>query len=696
MIWIGRLISIPVGVVFFVLLMATLLVLRVNDTFLDPDYYPEQLREADVYSFVLVDLLTVVVDEERERERREREKQEQAEPESGEQERNLLDDLLLTSGLTTDQIVSSVNRAIPPIWVQELVEQSFDQLGEYVTGERDDFEYTLKAGERADILVEELLSLLREADAYNLVYDELVIPEIKKAAEGVELPLGVDVPAERIVEAAQRIAPADWVQAQVETVVGQVKPYFLGQRDSFEISLEIGNRVTIALEEIKSLLRDVDEYDLLYDEMVEPQLIEFIGESVDLPFGVAVTRDEVLDALRRVAPEAWVQQQVEAVIDEAGPYLAGQSDTFQIDISLIDIKREAREVIVGLVDERLNDLLSGLRRCTSLAEAQAALTSRDELGLPSCLPADVTPSFTLDRLDIDVVGQVSRLVLDPIPGSIEFSHNNLRQSITATDPAQGEEFLASLDQARKILAGGVIYSHENLRNDLVDEELGETVETSDEVERLDEVRAFLADGVSYSSEELHALQPLPFLPDKAPDLDQVNQLDTVRGWFRFSRTYRLVIYVPLLVLLVTLGFLGGRSWSGRVAYAAAVLAVSAGFIFLVFGPVYGAVVKSELEGFQADALSEFAGAQVTVFGNAVDSPDFGKDFPAAGRLAANKVFDIAENVANEFAGGVAWSGFVIGFVALLVFAGTVFWSSIMSLVDRYWSDRERELGRWFR
>ena len=387
MIWLGRLITIPVGIVFFVLLLATLLILRVNDTFLDPGYYPEQLREADVYNFALVDLLTVAIDEERERERRDRDERELAGLEPGEQGRNLLDGFLLSSGLTTDQIVSSVNRAIPPEWVQSLVEQPFDQLGKYVTGEQDDFEYTLIAGERAGILVDELLSLLRKADAYNLVYDELVIPEVEKAADGVELPLGVDVPAERIVAAAQKIAPADWVQAQVETVVDEVKPYFLGQRDTFSISLDIDDRITIALDEIKSLLRDVDAYDLLYDEVVEPQIVGFIGESIELPLGVSITRDEVLDALRRVAPVSWVQQQVEEVIDEAGPYLAGQRDTFQVDVSLVDNKREAREVIAELVDQRLDDLVGGLRRCTSLAEAQAALTNWDETWA-ACLPAD--------------------------------------------------------------------------------------------------------------------------------------------------------------------------------------------------------------------------------------------------------------------------------------------------------------------
>ena len=92
MIWLGRLISIPVGLVFFVVLLVILVVLQVNDTFLDPDYYPEEMKKANIYEFVLVDLLMSVLDEAREQE-----------PPEGMDENPLV-----SSGLSTQQVVSSV------------------------------------------------------------------------------------------------------------------------------------------------------------------------------------------------------------------------------------------------------------------------------------------------------------------------------------------------------------------------------------------------------------------------------------------------------------------------------------------------------------------------------------------------------------------------------------------------------------
>ena len=98
MIWVRRFITIPNGVLLFVLLLVTLVVLQINGTFLDPDYYPEELRKTNIYEFALVDLLTSALDEARELDPPE----------------DLDENPLVTSGLSTQDIVSSVNRAVPP------------------------------------------------------------------------------------------------------------------------------------------------------------------------------------------------------------------------------------------------------------------------------------------------------------------------------------------------------------------------------------------------------------------------------------------------------------------------------------------------------------------------------------------------------------------------------------------------------
>ena len=143
MIWLRRALTIPSGLLFFLLLLATLVLLQVNDTFLNPDYYPEELRKASIYEFVLGDLLTSALDEARALD-------------AGKVSEELDENPLVTSGLSTEEIVSSVNRAIPPEWVQGQVEAALDEVTPYLVGEKDSFTVTVRAGAQVATMVDEV------------------------------------------------------------------------------------------------------------------------------------------------------------------------------------------------------------------------------------------------------------------------------------------------------------------------------------------------------------------------------------------------------------------------------------------------------------------------------------------------------------------------------------------------------------
>ena len=403
MIWVGRLISIPLGLVLFALLVVTLVLLRVNDTFLDPGFYPSQLAKADIYDFALNDLLASALDEARELD-------------PAEFSDELDENPLSTSGLSTQRIVEAINRAVPPEYVQGLVEQSFDQLGRYITGERDEFEFKLRAGEQVDAMVKEVEALLAEADAYNLLFERAVEPRIEESVD-FELPLGVEISPARLTEAVRRIVPPPWVQEQVEGALDEFTPYLIGERDSFEIRVPLADRAEIALEEVKAILREIDAYELLYSKVVEPRLLESLGAVVDLPFGMSVTEQEVLAALRRVAPPEWVQQQAEMLIDDAGPYLTGKSDRFSTEISLVENKRLASQIIADLVNRKLIEAIDSLPTCRTRTEALSA--ARVVTGsLPPCIPEGISVRQHIERTGIDVAGIIQRFILGPIPNRI--------------------------------------------------------------------------------------------------------------------------------------------------------------------------------------------------------------------------------------------------------------------------------------
>ena len=770
MILVRRLLTIPVGIALLLFLVVTLVVVQVSSTFLDPDFIPRELREADVYEFVLNDLLTSAIDEARDLRPDQISDRFETNP-------------LVATKVSTEDVVASVNRAVPPEWLEAQVDEVFDQIGRYLSGERDQFTLTIQAGERVPVVVAEIKTLLRRADAYGLLFDEVITPAIddvladdlpvdvnvsgQRVAEAVravappewlqsqvdraldeltpyivgerdtfelrveladridvaltevrallreadayellfdevvvpeidhalarDLPLDINVSSARLVSAVRAVAPREWVDEQVEVVLDQVTPYFVGDEDSFEIRVGLADRVNVAIAEVKDLLREADAYALLYDEVVEPVVLDNLDAVIQLPFGISVTEDEVASALRQVAPVEWVQEQAEVLIDSIGPYLTGAEDQFFVDISLVDSKRDAADVIGALAVQRLEEAGAQLPDCTS-AQLLDLSTSGDLSILTRCSPAGIDLAQAIVDLHLDVSGEVDRLVLSRVPNTIRFTDQNLRQTLELAGAGENIELIDSvrevvrdgwtytnselrddliaadeqaiadaIDDVRDILANGWTYNEADLRLDII--ELGEGdfgVNSADMLKALDDTRAFLADGWTYTNVDLEE------------DLgNEADELDRGRDILKQIRTFRLVVYLPLIGLLLGIGFLGGRAWWSRTAWAGGALAICAALIVITFGPVYHAVTDSRLDDGRAEALSQI---------------DAGVEFFNTQTLAINKGFDVAESVADGLAGGVFGLALVLLIIGLLMAIAPTAWF--------YYSNRRRDDGQW--
>ena len=169
------------------------------------------------------------------------------------------------------------------------------KLGLYLGGATDEFEVTVRAGEHGAEMVAEVKSLILGSDYYDYVFDGLVAPEIEDALAG-ELPLGLEVTASRVESSARVVAPREWVHTQMEAAIDEVAPYALGYNDYFEIRVALSDRAPIAVEEVKELLRELDAYKVLYDEVIEPAFTETLGEHVELQFDIVITRDETVSS----------------------------------------------------------------------------------------------------------------------------------------------------------------------------------------------------------------------------------------------------------------------------------------------------------------------------------------------------------------------------------------------------------------
>ena len=642
MVWIGRILLVLVGLVLFAVLLLALVVAQINDTLLKPAFYIGVLDENDVYEFVLTDLAAAALEDRR--------AVEAAQP--GDE---LEDTPLLASGLTTDRIVSGINRALPLAWLQETVEDVVEEFGGYITGRSDDFTLTLRADERVDVVAAEMKALLVEADASRLLYERVLIPRVGEWAESrvrEGLPLGVEVTSERFVSAFRAILPPESEQLRTEGMVDEVTPYLKGERGAFIISVRLTDRLEVAVAEINEILAETPAYGLVYAEIIAPRVAERQGGVVErLPFDVTVSPDEVVMALRAAARPAWVQAQAGRVRDAASRYIAGQVDSFEVKISLVENKDRAHRALTELAEGKAQGEIDRLPACRTV-EQERAVRSGGPGSLPTCVPAGMARDRVLEELDIDIGTEVERFVLAQVPGAVSFSEVELRDALASMGAS---DTLKHLDEVRSAFKDSWTYTQDDLRADLARD--GD----ESDFDTLQDVRSFLADGWTYTR------------ADFAEDVDEesgagtMDDIDQARGLVAALRAYQWLLYALTVVPLVAIGLLRGPGWLKRVKWGAVSLMVCAGVITVLFGLVYPIGASRGLDSAR---------------GRAVERIGTDSDYAETTRLAVGKGFDVIGAASDSFGYGVATRSFIIVVLASLALVVALKWSDIAAWVRR--------------
>ncbi|MBF8267659.1 MAG: hypothetical protein HW388_1167 [Dehalococcoidia bacterium] len=624
MIWVRRALTVPLGLLFLVLLLLSLILLRVNATFLKPGFYKEELEKADVYNFLLDDLLTSGVDELREKE-----------PDFFSD--TMKENPLVTLNLTTEDIVSAAQASLPPSWVQEQVEQVLDQAGGYITGERDSFQITIEGAERVKATKEEVKALIRKAQIYRLLFDEFVTPEVDNALNDQNmLPFDVSLTGEDITGAVQRVASEEWVEEQLGLALDEVVAYVVGDQDSFEVNVQLAERADIALIEVKDLLRKANFFDLLFDQVVDPMLREQLPSLTTLPFGVDITHEEVLSALREIVPPEWLQEQVEGIIDEAGPYLTGKRDTFQVVVPLAERREVALTVIEDLARTKFEALIAGLPPCgMGQLPFPGGVPSPDEM--PVCIPPGVEVQVLVDSLNIDIAAQVRGMIGGQIPDQLTYTEVDLRQALSGGD---GGDNLKMLDKVREVISQGWTYTDADMRRDLQ--------RSQGTLRQLDDVRAALKGGWTYTDVDFR--ENVGNAGDG--DGEVLARLDLSRSYLSRARNLQFLVYVLLGLLLAAIGFLGGRRWWSRLAWVAVTLGMASAIALAVFGPVYGTVSQRLVDDLRPEVLQDMEGTQL---------------------LAAEKGMDVLWMVADDFFYGIARTSLILLVIALVLFGASQVW-----------------------
>ena len=337
-----------------------------------------------------------------------------------------------------------------------------------------------------------------------------------------------------------------------------------------------------------------------------------------------------------------MQVEAERIIDEAAPYIVGEVDTFSITVSLVENKRRARPVLEGLIDEKLGAIFAGLPPCTEAQLLQLGSSVGTDVEL-ECTPTDVGSARLSDQISTRIADVVQAQVVDSIPDTIEFTDATLRQTLTI---AGAEDNIERIDDVRELLRDGWTYTDVDLRADIARSTFWDG---EDVLDILDNTLDFLKDGWTYTE--------VDFRKDlvRVTGESAVDEFERNRDRFETVSKFRWLIWIPMVILLIIIGFLGGRSWTGRVIWASIPLVISAAVMLILFGPVYDNLVSEpELDDLRVRVFNELH----------VD-----EEFQGTATLAADKIVEIADSAVGGFASGVASYSLVIliiGLAALVI------------------------------
>lgn len=400
---------------------------------------------------------------------------------------------------------------------------------------------------------------LRQADIYNWLYDDLMPVALDEFEEnqGNGLPIPLHVIKDDLIAVTKETLPPEWLRTKVESGLDEIVPYLVGDRDSFTIHVQPRDRIDVLAPAVIEVAGEPEIYDYLMYELVSRQILRDLGQAVDLPFEVTVSQGEVLSAITQVLPPTWVQERLSEIIYELADYLKGDIDSMDIVVDLSDAKAAALDRITDLADQRLEIAFNALPEC-SLLDFQQALLILPDGSLPDCRPVGVDYEGFKAALEIDVASSVDERIGEEIPDSWVYTDEELRQSM-------GEDNADLLDSARDVISDGDTLTEADLRDSFTDSD---------------------------------------------PEAD-LQAFDDTRHRIHDARTWLWALWLIPVLLLVGIGFLGGRSWRTRLIWALAVLFFTCLVTVIALAVIQSNVIDEHARTLVGDP-AEYQGAEMVM------------------------------------------------------------------------------------
>jgi len=554
MIRLRRAIAIPLAGIFIILSLLVLLAFRVNATVGNPDFYSEQLQQADVYSFIYDAVLPEVMEE------------------AGIGEEDGEASTIMAP--LKPHLATVVRQTLPPEWLQSQVEHAVNEVVPYVWGETDTFRIDIQLQDRAEAAGEAIKNVLQQEDVFPVLYGQLIASiadEVASAEEGVPAMLAAS--EEEIELMLRRVLPEDWLLEQIGRAVDEAVPYLSKEREHFALEVEISRPLDELEEVLADSLSGQEAYDRLFMEMLAPALQANLEEITYFPIDVELTEEEIIAVAGEAIPLEVYQALVHDLVGQVFAYIRGEQEDLEVTISLAEHKPGIAVALGQVVDEKIEASFDSLPACSGAQLLK--LLSDPSLENLLCRPAGISYQEFKELVNLEPGNLVQPVIEMGIPDEWILTEAELGRLFGGT---ADDNVLA---QTRGLVQEGLTFTEEDLQ-----EAMGA------DAAALEDIRQMIADGLTFTDQDLKQL-----MSDGGADGsgEQMAVFEELRSNLGVAKKWLNFIWLAPLLLLVAIGALGGQRWSSRLIWAAAVLGVMAIIAYIIFGPVFSATAQPEID-----------------------------------------------------------------------------------------------------
>ncbi|MBI2858573.1 MAG: hypothetical protein HYX90_05795 [Chloroflexi bacterium] len=532
-----RIVAVILAIIFVALYVPILLVFRANDTIGNPRFYVDRLRNADLYNFAYDRAIPAAIDETK----------------SG------ATNAVLDISSYKANILRVVEAALPRTYLQQQTESSINTILPYMVGDKDSFSLVVPLKERVKAAAAAVKTEIGDKQFFGALYDRMV-KELADTATGQAGQVPFALTRAELESTLRAMMPPEWLQAQLQAGIDSVVPYLTKETEHFAIKIDISDRIDALQTIVVNNLKRPENYNSLMNNIGGTALGSGWQEGYRLPVGLQLTPGEISGTMKQVFTLDWYQSIVPNLVRQVFDYLKGSNASLQIVIPLADRKPALSNAIAQLADRKLEAYVNSLPPSTPLQLAQ--MLANPPVGrLPDSRPLNLSYAQIKQLLRIDIVSQIAPLVSSSIPDAWVFSDSDFGSLVGA---GQGGELLTGI---RNVIRNGFTFTDDNLRTTL-----------GAGIGSVEKARQYIAEGFVLTQDNLKELM------FKDPNGPEAQNFENVRGQLGTARKWKMVLWILPGLVLVAIGFLGGKHWSSRLMWAAGTLLAAAIVVLIATSP----------------------------------------------------------------------------------------------------------------